>query len=495
MSRPHVSARLVGRAVSWATLGQIVSQLTWLVSLVILATLVPPRAFGTVSVTLIAVNVAQLLIGSGTRGSLVAAKTLGTAQLRYALLVTAGGAAAVGAIVALLAGPIAHLLSPAADPQVLRALIASLTIYAASIVPMAMLQRHLRFRKRSMVLVISSLVGSLAAVAAGALGAGVWALALRQIVYSVLVSVIAWTTARDLLPPLRQLVGKLGGYERARRTQAVWFFMLSLANLAALNVDYIVVGHIVSPTQLGLYALAFTLGFAPLTQFSWQLGTVLFPSIAATDGSDAVGERTLRALRMATLLLVPLIAVVAALAPWLIPNLLGHRWAGMVFPFQVLFAVGVGHGLINVIGEALSGTGNVPTHTRLHVCWALAMPLALIPLVHADGINGAAIAHAIVLLPIAAAYFMIGLRQLHIRARRIGRVASEIAALAAGQAIITLVVARGLATFQAPDTAVTATVSGGLGLAAALIALALVPSSPLREAASLARAVTGRSAG
>ncbi len=61
------------------------------------------------------------------------------------------------------------------------------------------------------------------------------------------------------------------------------FFMLAFTDFVALNSDFLVVGHLDGGRpSLGLYSLAFTLAFAPVTQVSWQVGRVLFPAAAAT---------------------------------------------------------------------------------------------------------------------------------------------------------------------------------------------------------------------
>ena len=82
--------------------------------------------------------------------------------------------------------------------------------------------------------------------------------------------------------------------------------MLALTDFVALNADFLVVGNLTRPPSLGLYSLAFTLAFAPVTQVSWQVGRVLFPAAAATSDPATVGRRTLVSLRMLALLLLPL---------------------------------------------------------------------------------------------------------------------------------------------------------------------------------------------
>jgi hypothetical protein len=120
----------------------------------------------------------------------------------------------------------------------------------------------------------------------------------------------------------------------------------------------------------------------------------------------------IRVLRMTAVLLLPVVPPAVALAPWL-PRLLGPEWLGMVVPFQVLFFVGVGHALLNVIGEFLAaGSDSVVFRARVSVVWALGMVGALVVLVSVLGIRVAAVAHALLFVPLAAAYVFRGSRHL-----------------------------------------------------------------------------------
>jgi O-antigen/teichoic acid export membrane protein len=157
--------------------------------------------------------------------------------------------------------------------------------------------------------------------------------------------------------------GVRGSPSRARADPAqgaLWFFLLAATDFVALSVDAVVVGHSRGAAQLGFYSLAFTLPFAPLTNFAWQIGEVIFPAAAQTP---------------------------------LLPGVLPQEWKAMVVPFQILVAVGVGHAILVALGDSLSGVGAISWRARLHLVWSLAMIVALVALVRLDGITGATLAH------------------------------------------------------------------------------------------------------
>lgn len=486
-----ISARSVGRAASWAGAGHLVSQASWFLSLLALAALVPPRAFGAVAAGMVIVHVATLLVGSGTRGGLITSERISPDQLRYALALNLGTGVLVTAVVVVAAGPIVETILQGSDPWILRFLIASVSMYALSVVPLAVLQKTMQFKREAAVMSGAALAASAAAIAAGILGAGVWSLVLRQVMWATLVAAFAWIAARAAMPPMRQLVGRGRRPRRAPGRRSGWFFVLAAFSLVAMSVDYVIVGRVAGATQLGLYSLAFTLAFAPLTQLSWRLGGVLLPAAAATRDPDHLRRRAVRALRLVALLLLPLIVPAVLLAPWLLPQIFGERWSAMVVPFQILLPVGISHAVLNVVGESLAGSGNVDLHARMHVLWAVLIVPALILLVGSDGIRGAALAHLIVLLPVAAGYLVWGGRRLGLGSTGLARALGGVVAPVGAQLATTLGAREVLeAGGLAPHAALVVALLAGLAVLAGL--LLAQRSSPLHEARALVLAVAGR---
>jgi PST family polysaccharide transporter len=460
--------------------GHVASQGLWLASLLALAALVEPSAFGSVATGMVLVNLAGLLVDSGTRGSIVAAPRLGRAEVRGAIALNVGVGLGATVAIAALAGPIVSTFADGGDPGVIRALAAGVVLYAAGITPLALLQKHLRFRAFAGANVAAATLSSAAGIAAGLAGAGVWALVVRQLASMALLTLFAWIAARDLLPPREAGL-------RMRLRQAGWigFFVLAFTDFVALNSDFLVVGRLKEATGLGLYALAFTLAFAPLTQVSWQIGRVLFPAAAATSDLATVGRRTLVSLRLLALLLAPLAVPAVVLAPSVLPGLLGPEWKAMVAPFQILLVVGVGHALVGMIGESLSGTGQIGWRARVNAVWAAAMIPALIGLVSADGIRGAALAHAALFVPFAATYVVVGARRLGLSAPRVVAAVAPVLGPVALQLAITV----GLAAI-ARTAGIEGGWAAGIGAACGLLAAGalLASSGALREARGMATA-------
>jgi len=154
------------------------------------------------------------------------------------------------------------------------------------------------------------------------------------------------------------------------------------------------------------------LAFAPLRQLVWQVGAVFFSSSAAEDEPEKVRVQLLKALRVAALVFFPLIPPAMVLAPVVLPAVLGDEWQGMVRPFQVLMVVGVGHALVNIMGEFLAGRGHVRFRARVSAVWAAATVILMCILVPPLGILGAAVTHAVLFVPVAGLFAVVGGRLL-----------------------------------------------------------------------------------
>jgi O-antigen/teichoic acid export membrane protein len=428
----------VKRAMSWVGAGHVVGQAFWFGSLLFLAALLSPHAIGSVTIGLLMVTAATRLMDAGTRGSIIVAIGLTRQQLLTAVARNVAAGVGLSVLIAAASGPMSRGFAHGSSPLVLAALGLSVTFYAPAIVPLALLEKRFAFRRRASVQAAATVTAGVVSVVAGLLGAGVWALVIRQVLFQALLAVLGWIAARELLPE-RDTSPSAWRWAPLRRRGALGFLVFSLTDFVVFNADYLIVGHFTNATQLGLYSLAFTIAFAPMTQLSAQLGSVLFPAAASSD-PETIRRRTIAGARLTCLVLLPLVPVAVVLAPTLIPAVLGRQWTGMVAPFQILIVVGVAHAIVNVIGESLSGTGHIDFRARVNVIWMAGMFGALVILVRADGIRGAAFAHLMLYAPVAVAYGTLGMRLLGAEPRSLSRALHSMSGLVALQAIVTIVV-------------------------------------------------------
>jgi O-antigen/teichoic acid export membrane protein len=446
--------------------------------------MVAPDAFGSVTIAMVMIQIAWLVAGSGTRGSLIVSRELTRGQVWYALGVNVGTGLAVGVLVTLLGGHVIHAIAPGANVLVLQILAFSVAIYGLTVVPLTLLQKNLQFKRHAAANAGAAMLASVIAVIAALMGAGVWALVARQILYQAGLAAFGWLWARRLLPPATPS-RRTGWRALSRPEGASWFFALTTISFVALNVDYVIVGHYTDVARLGLYSLAFTMAFAPMTQFAWQIGKVLMPAAARTEQLDVVGARSGKAVELAAALLLPMVPPAIVLAPVLLPDLLGGAWRPMVVPCQILLAAGIAHAVLAIVREFLVGSGSVRFCVRVDGLWLAAMVVALYIGVRLDGITGAAIAHAVMVLPLAAAYGVWGTRRIGSGPRRLWGSLSGVVAPLTVQAGLTLAV---LLTARASGVSLgfASAAAAIVGLGSALAFMWRADPSPLALARSMA---------
>jgi O-antigen/teichoic acid export membrane protein len=479
-ARDSLDARTLVRSAWWMSGAHMTAQLAAYASLLIVARLIAPGAIGAAATGTAILFIGAALMDAGTRGSIIV-----TSELRRSFVFRSltrcviAGAAIFGAL-ALASGPISRTFASHTSPSVLATLGLGVPLYAFATVPLAVLQRAMAFRDMARAWALANIVSSVTAVAAAALGAGVWSLVARQLAWGGVLAVLAWYFAAPHLP-----AADAAAPAGRRPPPARWFMLFAVSQVLTLNLDYLIIGNTQTARELGLYTLAFMVAFAPVQHFSAHVGKVLFAA-AAASGAELSGSRTVTATRLMAVLFLPLLPVAVVLAPPLLPTLLGAKWTGMVVPFQLLVVAGVGYAIVNCIGEALSGGGQAAFRAKTNVVWCLTLLIALVALVHLDGIRGAAFAQVGVFALYALVYTTLG-------ARRAGTTAADL--WRALRVVIMALALQSAATWGSLVALENAGAPHGLAavLAAAFGAALMVAtatrgrSAPLREAFATVR--------
>jgi len=444
---------------------------------------VPPQDFGVIAVGMVIVQLANLLLDSGTGGALIIARELDVRSLcRTVVRITTAGFGLTTLLV-LLAAPIIDRFARGSDPAALRMLAPIIFLIALWIVPNALLKKALCFKRIAIVNVAAVVIASIAAVYAALLGATLYALIIRLVLFQLMLTILTWLAAVHIFPRDRQ------DNTPARRPGAIAFLAVGAAGFIAWQGDNLVVAASTNTTQVGLYSMAFSLAYLPLTQVSWTIGTVIFPAVAIARNPETVRRQALKALRLMTLGLLPIVPLAIALAGSLMPRLLGPEWSGAVLPFQILIVAGAGQGIINILGEVFSGIGGetLNRRSRIDVLWACGTLVTIALGVHIAGIRGAAAAHVLTFSCLTVAYLWAA-RKIGITPSVIGRELRGIGASVLVQAIVTAASFMAVATLG--GTPLMASLCGaGLGVLSFVLALSVSQPALLAEFGDLMRTV------
>src|SRR2546422_829465 len=210
---------------------------------------------------------------------------------------------AVGLFVATVAvaGPWASLF---ALPSVASASQVLAIVYLASpfsFVPSTRLAAELRYRTIAGPSLAAQISNSLLSVVLAAFGFQLWSL-----VYSLVVSQVVATVAFSLVCPWTFRFSLRRDVARPLLAYAKHLVSASFLAFLITNIDNFTVGFFLGSTALGLYAIAYAIGYLPVTLLSSPAGSALFPSLAKIQSQgDALRRGYLESFRYAVVFIAP----------------------------------------------------------------------------------------------------------------------------------------------------------------------------------------------
>ena len=319
----------------WTAWGKGGNMFLTLLALAVLARLLSPNEFGTVSAALVVVGFSNIFSRLGLGPAVVQRESLQPRHLAAAFVGSCGLGLLVGMAIWLVAPLAAGFFRNPDVAPVLRTLAWLFPIHGLSTVAEALALRDLRFRWIANLELMAYAVGHVAVpILLAIAGFGVWALVAGALVGAVIKAAAYLWTYR---PPLKsrpewhafkELLYFGGGFTLAR-----------IANQLALQGDNLVVGHSLGSAALGIYGRAYNLMAAPASAIGKVLDDVLFPTLARVqDDVERLARGFRRAVAVIALATLPASVAVVILAPELVRVVLGPQWLEVVGPFRILAA-------------------------------------------------------------------------------------------------------------------------------------------------------------
>jgi O-antigen/teichoic acid export membrane protein len=336
----------------WITVARLFAETLLMVTMVVLAHLIPPSEFGKYAIVIFMQELAVGVLG-GFGNAIVQRPTIRRAHLEV------GGAIAFGVQLGL-----ALLTVLVLSPLVFTPLFGSSTAFLVSLatiswllagvtaVPQALLQRRLDFRRLALVQLYSTLGGSVVQlVLAIFFDLDAEALVLGTIATAAIVAALTMIYAPAPFPRWRRAEGRdLMGYGVPASVAAI-----SWAGFR--NADYAIVGARLGAASAGIYWRAFQLAVEYQKKISVIMTQIAFPVLSRTGSEAEMHEMRLRMVRVLTVTVFPLLAGLVVFAPSVIPFVFGPTWTSAIVPTQVLAGAGAATLVIDAVGATLMAAG------------------------------------------------------------------------------------------------------------------------------------------
>lgn len=391
----------VRRGLKWSFANVAVSKAISILTGIALARILVPEDFGVFAPALAIVNI---LFGLNDLGLLLAVvrwkgDLREAARTAQTLAVIFSGVLYVGCF---LAAPwFANLVNSPDSAAVLRVLALTVFIDGLTTSAHALLVRDFHQDRFAKAEFFALPVNVGVSVGLALAGAGVWSLVAGQVLANCVSGVMIFRAA-----PFR---AGFGWSSKAARSMLVYGIPLastSLVEYCLLNVDYLIVSRALDATAVGLYLLAFNISNWPLTIITDAVRRVSIAGFARLEGDAGSVERNFS--RGLTALLgaaLPLLVAMALLATPLIGFVYGDQWLPAADVLEVLVVLSGARMVIGFIFDLLVGVGRTRTTLVLQTIWLIALVPALEVGVRADGLEGVALAHAIVAIVLAVPLF------------------------------------------------------------------------------------------
>jgi PST family polysaccharide transporter len=463
------------RGVTWSTIAYVAGKGIGLIALVILARLLMPADFGVVAAVLAYLALIELGSDLGMNATVVYEQERGhSARLNVAFTLNLIVAAVLSAGGVLLAPLIAGFFSLDAHADLFRLAALNPIIAAFGNIHDSVLLRDLRFRRRTITILVRGVARGCVAIALAAAGAGA-----ASIVIGMLAGTMIWAATLWILVPFKPGLSLERAVVRDMVAYGSGAAALEVVALITTRADVVVVARVLGPVALGLYTIAFRIPEILIESVAWNVTVVAFPALSRQRLEDRarLGDAALKLVRWQSLYAAPMATLLAITAPPLIVILFGSSWAG-AGPVGSALAVMFGISAVAFpLGDVYRALGRQRWLALINV-GQLALVVAGIIAVAPSGIiavawvrTGAQLAQAVVLMSVAAAMLPVPARAI-LRSLRPAAVGALGMGLGAGVVRILL---------PAPEVgALLAEVVSGVGWS--LIALRLAAPATVADA-------------
>jgi lipopolysaccharide exporter len=338
----------------WVTAARAASEVLTFASMIVLAHLIAPAEFGKAAIPLVIQGIGLVLAVEGVGTVLVQRKEIRPEHLQSAVLLSVAIGLALTVIVFALA-PVLGSLFGDDVAGLIRIMSPIFLLSGLSVVPQARLQRRLDFRRTSVVELGTVLTRTAVCLALALAGLDAEALTIGTVAGSVV--------SAGLLIAAVPL-----GWPRWDRSAGrdIAAFGLPAAGAGLMfgsfrNVDYAIIGARLGVTQLGYYFRSYQLGVEYQRKIGGIMQRLALPIFSRTEDLADMRRIRARVVRTQASVLLPLLATFVALAPELVPWMLGERWTPAVLPSQLLAGVGMIVAVQSSMGAIVLAAGHPRT--------------------------------------------------------------------------------------------------------------------------------------
>ncbi|MFL0352889.1 lipopolysaccharide biosynthesis protein [Xanthomarina sp. GH4-25] len=352
----------------WLLAGSSSQTILQVLVLSVLARLVVPEEFGVISIATIFHGFSKIFSQLGMGAAIVQKKVITKKHIRTAYTTSLFIGVFFCILTLLFSNNVAAYFEMPELSRVLKFISIIFIIDSFISVSQSLLQRNLRMKFFALTELISYLVGfGIVGVSLAFMGYGMYALVYAYIVQALTRAImVSYLEPHSIMP-----------FFDTKSFKELFFFgsghtIAKTANYFAGQGDNLVVGKMLSATDLGYYSRAYQLMVAPVALIGQSLNIVLFPALASIQTDmEKVKKAYYKSTQLVAYASLLISAILFVNAKEIVLILLGNNWLNVIVPFQIL-AVGTLFRMSYKISDSLiKALGDVHKRAIIQIIYAI----------------------------------------------------------------------------------------------------------------------------
>lgn len=333
---------------AWKTGGQFIIG-------IILTRLLTPEDFGLIGMITIFIVIGQSLTNSGFGQALIQKKNADNVDFSTVYYFNIIASLSIYFILYFTAPLIADFYNQPQLVLLIKVICLSFVIDALGRIHIVHLEKNLDFKSQSIIGGISVLIAGIISITMAYTGYGVWALVAHTVIKSIITTILFWWVSkwRPLLAFSKKSLKSLFMFGSK-------ILVAGLMQSIFQNIYFLIIGRVFSAQSLGYFTRATQFKDLPIITLTSMIQKVTFPVFSEIqDDDEKLISGYTKAIRMLSLIVLPLMGIIIIASEPLIDIVLGDKWLPVVPYLNLMAAYGwmyiiyvMNHQIITVKGRS-----------------------------------------------------------------------------------------------------------------------------------------------
>lgn len=319
----------------WKLSERMLAQVVSAVVAVVLARLLSPSEYGTISLVLVFTNIANTLMISGFNTSLIQKKDADNVDFSTVFYFCIGVGILFYGLIFVAATFIAEFYAIPVLAPVLRVLALGIPITAINSVQQAYISRHMLFKRFFLSTFLGTLLSGILGIFMAYQGFGVYALVVQNVTNTLIGTIVLWFT-------VRWRPSFVFSFQRLKDLFSYgWKLLVQniILNIYS-SLRSLVIGKVYTTADLAYYTKGSHYPNLIATNIDTTLNSVLFPALSdAQNDLSRVKSMARRTTRLSSYIMSPILIGMIAVADSFIVALLTEKWLPAVPYLQIICIV------------------------------------------------------------------------------------------------------------------------------------------------------------